>query len=188
MEEQKANGAEISDESIIGFKTGLMGPLSGIGDSICWGTFWTMFNAFAAGLAVTGNILTLLFVFAVPALLHPLGYIFTNIGYKQGVKSVKKLLSGGLLGDLVTCSNIVGLFMMGALSASIVKLSTAIQITASDKVFVIQDILDSIVPGILPLCAVFLVYYGYAKKKITPTVMVCIIVVISILGTIIGLF
>ena len=37
MEEQKTRGGEvINDASITGIKTGLMGPLAGMGDSIIW--------------------------------------------------------------------------------------------------------------------------------------------------------
>lgn len=36
MEEQKKRGEPISDASITGIKTGLMGPLAGMGDSIVW--------------------------------------------------------------------------------------------------------------------------------------------------------
>lgn len=38
MEEQKSNGADIPAEVITGIKTGLMGPVAGIGDTIIWGT------------------------------------------------------------------------------------------------------------------------------------------------------
>ena len=34
LEEQKANGEPIEDDAITGLKTGLMGPLAGVGDSI----------------------------------------------------------------------------------------------------------------------------------------------------------
>ncbi|MCV5179773.1 PTS system mannose/fructose/sorbose family transporter subunit IID, partial [Escherichia coli] len=36
MEEQKTRGEAINDASITGIKTGLMGPLAGMGDSIIW--------------------------------------------------------------------------------------------------------------------------------------------------------
>ena len=39
MEEQKAKGSGVADEAITGIKTGLMGPLAGIGDTIYWGTW-----------------------------------------------------------------------------------------------------------------------------------------------------
>ena len=38
LEEQRANGAEIDDEAINSVKSGLMGPLAGIGDTISQGT------------------------------------------------------------------------------------------------------------------------------------------------------
>ncbi|MGH2162296.1 PTS system mannose/fructose/sorbose family transporter subunit IID, partial [Enterococcus faecalis] len=36
MEEEKSNAAAISDTAITSIKTGLMGPLAAIGDSIIW--------------------------------------------------------------------------------------------------------------------------------------------------------
>ena len=36
LEEEKAIGKDISDETIINVKTGLMGPMAGIGDTIDW--------------------------------------------------------------------------------------------------------------------------------------------------------
>ena len=38
MEEERASEGEITDGAITGIKTGLMGPLAGIGDTIDWGT------------------------------------------------------------------------------------------------------------------------------------------------------
>ena len=36
MEEQKASAPELPEEAITGFKTGLMGPMAGIGDTMDW--------------------------------------------------------------------------------------------------------------------------------------------------------
>ena len=35
MEEERANGAEIEDDAVNSIKTGLMGPMAGIGDTLC---------------------------------------------------------------------------------------------------------------------------------------------------------
>ena len=48
MEEQKANGADISEASISGVKIGLMGPLAGVGDPIFWGTVRPVLAALGA--------------------------------------------------------------------------------------------------------------------------------------------
>src|SRR5699024_8439270 len=38
MEEEKANGAQLPGQVITGLKTGLMGPIAGIGDTLIHGT------------------------------------------------------------------------------------------------------------------------------------------------------
>ena len=40
LEEERANGADISDEMINGLRTGLMGPLAGVGDSLAGGIIY----------------------------------------------------------------------------------------------------------------------------------------------------
>ena len=47
MEEEKANGADYSDETINGLKVGLMGPLAGIGDTVTQGLVKTILLAIA---------------------------------------------------------------------------------------------------------------------------------------------
>ncbi len=56
--------------------------------------------------------------------------------------------------------------MMGALSASYVKITTPLKISAlKGSEVVVQQILDSIAPGLLPLAAVFAIYFYLVKKK-----------------------
>ena len=51
LEEQRANGADIDDEAINSVKSGLMGPLAGIGDTISQGTITPILLALGIGLA-----------------------------------------------------------------------------------------------------------------------------------------
>ena len=57
MEEQRANGAPITDEAINGIKTGLMGPFAGIGDTLWQGTLTPILLAFGISLGAQGNLL-----------------------------------------------------------------------------------------------------------------------------------
>ena len=59
MEEQKALGAELDNDAITSIKTGLMGPLSGIGDTLIPGVILPLLIAFAVDFAkvVTGSFL-----------------------------------------------------------------------------------------------------------------------------------
>lgn len=57
MEEERANGAPITDEAINGVKTGLMGPFAGIGDTLWQGTLTPILLAFGISLGSQGNLL-----------------------------------------------------------------------------------------------------------------------------------
>lgn len=65
LEENRANGAAIDDEMINGVKVGLMGPLSGIGDSFFQGLLAPIFLSIGISLSEGGSVL------------GPLFYIFT---------------------------------------------------------------------------------------------------------------
>lgn len=54
-------GQEIPDEVITGIKTGLMGPLAGIGDTLDWGTMQTLFTAITISFGATGSIVAPIF-------------------------------------------------------------------------------------------------------------------------------
>lgn len=54
MEEEKARGEDIPDSAITGIKTGLMGPLAGIGDTITWGMLKTIIYGIGCTMAAAG--------------------------------------------------------------------------------------------------------------------------------------
>ena len=68
--------------------------------------------------------------------------------------------------ELILGTGIVGMFMMGALSASFVKLELAAAIPVSGGGMIsIQDSLNSLVPGLLPLLCVFGIYTVIKRKR-----------------------
>lgn len=166
MEEQKANGENVTDDAITGIKTGLMGPIAGMGDAIVWAALMpiliSIFLPFASNGSALGGIM--------PLILYPLitviiSYALIHNGYTLGKKSVVSLLHGGRMKSIIFMANVIGLSMMGALSASYVSIKTPLVFSFSSGTdIVIQDILNTIAPGLLPLTAVFLIY-GYLKKK-----------------------
>lgn len=91
-------------------------------------------------------------------------------GYTLGRDSIIGLLQGGRIKELIYGANVLGLIMMGALSASYVKITTPLKISAlKGSEVVVQQILDSIAPGLLPLAAVFAIYFYLVKKgRATP--------------------
>lgn len=188
MEEQKAMGSDIPDEMITGIKTGLMGPLAGIGDTLDFGTIQTILFALGASFATTGNVVGVVFPIAFAAITFCEARFLFGLGYKLGKESIQKILSGGIINKIIDCASIVGMFMMGALSASIVKVSTPLAWTFGDKTVQLQTTLDAIAPGLLPLAAVFFVFWGIKFKKWTITRCLIILICASIIGAFLGVF
>lgn len=188
MEEEKAMGQEIPDEVITGIKTGLMGPLAGIGDTLDWGTMQTLFTAIAISFGATGSIVAPIFPCILGIWLFVEGLYLFRFGYSLGRESIRHILSGGIVKKLIDGASILGLFMMGSLSAMVVKLNTTIKFDVSGKAFIVQDVLDKIAPGLLPLGAIFLVYWMMKYKKMSITKVLCILVVLSIVGAVIKVF
>ena len=53
---------------------------------------------------------------------------------------------------------------------------------------VVQDILDSIIPGMLPLAAIMLIYLYFDKKEQAYNKILILILIISLAGSFVGLF
>ena len=189
MEEQKALGAEIPDAASTGLKTGLMGPLAGIGDTLTWGTIKTIIYSIGITFAAKGSVLGFFIAAIFPIVTYLISRAIYNLGYTVGRDSVKTLLQGGLIQELIDGTGMIGLFMMGALSAQYVSLKIPLKFAVgSGNIIAIQEILDSIAPGILPLSVVFGLYFLVKSKKFNYSVISMGTIVICLLGSLIGLF
>ncbi|MBJ7618266.1 PTS system mannose/fructose/sorbose family transporter subunit IID [Weissella confusa] len=115
LEEQRANGADIDDETIQGVKVGMMGPLAGVGDPIWWGTVRLVLGAFAAGMAQGGSIMGPIIFFVVWNVLR-MGFLWytQDLGYKQGT-NITQNLAGGAMQKITMGASILGMFIMGVL-------------------------------------------------------------------------
>lgn len=115
LEEERANGADIDDAAIQGVKIGMMGPLAGVGDPVFWGTLRPILGAFAASLALTGNIMGAVSFFVVWNVVRMAFTWYTQeLGYKQG-RNIVSDLSGGIMQKITTGASILGMFVMGVL-------------------------------------------------------------------------
>lgn len=189
MEEQKANGENITDDAITGIKTGLMGPIAGMGDAIIWAAvmpiIFSIFLPFASNGSAMGGIM--------PLILWPLStiiisYYMIHNGYTLGKKSIVSLLHGGRMKNIIFMANVIGLTMMGALSASYVTLSTPLQFSFSGgSTIVVQDVINLIAPGLLPLAAVFIIYAYLRKKGPHYTKILLTVVIVSIITSLLGI-
>ncbi|WP_213818906.1 PTS system mannose/fructose/sorbose family transporter subunit IID [Garciella nitratireducens] len=160
----------VSGEMINTTKVGLMGPLAGIGDAIDSGTVQYILIAIALPWAQGGSAMGALFPWlGFVALTYLYGFYFTRLGYRLGRSAAAEIIGGKNIRKIIDGLSVLGLFMMGILAASYVKVSSSLKWTVSGKEFVMQDILDSILPGLLPLATVLGMYWYFTKKGLKIT-------------------
>ena len=178
LEEARANGLYegkedeelVSPDVINSTKLGLMGPLAGIGDAIDSGTVQYILLAIALPWAQNGSFLgALLPWIAFVALTYSYGFYFTKLGHKLGRSAAVEIIGGSNIKKILNGLSVLGLFMMGILAASYVKVITPLTWKISGKAFVLQSILDQVLPGLLPLLVVMGVYFYFSKKGLKIT-------------------
>ncbi len=169
LEEQRALGHEdeITPEMIQSLKIGLMGPLAGIGDSVDQGIVATIPLAIFVPMAQQGSVLAAF----IPGLIYiAWSYFWSwtlfNKGYTLGKNSVLEILHSGAIKKVIDIASIVGLFMIGCLSASYVKVSTILEFAsgANGATTTVQSILDGILPNMLPFVVVMSMYLYITKR------------------------
>lgn len=186
MEESNAKNKNFDTSSINNVKVGLMGPLAGIGDSFIWGTLRIIATGVGTSLALQGNILGPILFFLIfngPAV--ALRYFGMMGGYKLGSGLLEKIQKSGLMENLTFGAAVLGLMVIGAMTASMVGINIPMMIGQGDAAVTVQSIFDEIMPCILPLGFTGFVYY-LLHKDVKVTTILIIITAIGIAGAFFG--
>lgn len=189
LEEQRAVGKPICAEAISSTKAALMGPLSSIGDSVFKATFMTIFAAIGAALALDGNPAGP-FVFLIPNVLLNVcsRWLFIKYGYELGTNLVVKMKGSSIIDKFVEGATIVGMMVVGAMIVGFVNLNIGCVWLIGEKEIILQDIINSLMPSLIPLLLVLSYYWILIKNK--KGMYICIIAsfVLGIAGKAVGLF
>lgn len=185
LEEARANGEPMDAETINGIRAGLMGPLAGLGDSIIVGTFIPILLGIALGLSTGGNPLGPIFYIVAWNVLMYFGMKFAyDQGYSLGGSAVEALVgpqSAALRSSIV----MVGTMVIGAVAATWINISTSFAVEfGADSSFALQNTLDGIMPKALNFFFVWLCWWLMTKKKISPTIVMLILVIVALVGCI----
>lgn len=153
MEKENSEDPNFDERSITAIKTALMGPMSGIGDAIFWGVLRVIAASVGISLAAQGSWLgpiMFLLIYNVPSILCR--WYLTYAGYTLGSDFLAKMNEGGLMRTITKCASILGLIMVGGMTASTVTFTSAVQfvIEGQDPIL-LQTYLDSIFKGLVPL-------------------------------------
>lgn len=189
MEKENSENPDFDSNSINPIKTSLMGPLAGIGDSIFWGVWRVICAGIAISMAQAGNVLApmvFLLLFNIPTNL--VRYYGGFLGYRLGASYIEKLYSGGLINVLTKAASIMGLMMVGGMTSSMVAFNSKLSLSMDGtEIFALQDMLDQLFVGLVPLGLTMLCFYLLTKKKLSINVLIIGVIILGILLSALGI-
>ena len=179
MEEQYAENPKTFDPKMISsLKTALMGPLSGIGDSLFQGTVRIIAMSIGISLAqqgsILGPILAMLISFAVSFLITWWG---GKLGYVKGQELIHQIAESNLMDKVMYGCSVAGLMVVGGMAATLVNVTAPL---AYGESLILQTVLDGIMPKMIPLLLTGIMYW-LVKKGVHPIVIVIACFIIGII-------
>ena len=168
MEEAKENISTIR-----AIKVSTMGPGGGIGDAVIWFTLLSVCGGIGASFSINGSWFGPIFFLVAFNLVHfALRFGLANYGYKMGVSAIANLKEQTR--KLSHAASIVGLTVIGAMTASFVRLESGLQLVRHvegvEKPFVYslqKDLIDPIMPKLLPLLWTLFILWRIKKGTST---------------------
>lgn len=183
MEAEKAHGGDVSEEFINAIKTALMGPFAGIGDSLLPGTLCPILLSIAMGLSKNGEITgPLFYIFVFLGIMLPLTWFLFNYGCRAGANAAQMVLANGIKDKVTKAAEIIGLVVVGAVTASYAKVNIGFVYTSGQMKIDLNSIINSILPGLPVLVTAFLGYFLMVKKKWSVNRMMLFFLIVAIVG------
>ena len=181
LEQQKAD-----IPTIRAVRVAAMGPLGGIGDALFWFTLVPITAGFTANLALQTSIMgPILFLLIFNAVQFLIRFWLMDMSYKLGAQAIDVFTENAQ--EFTRAVSLLGVFIVGAMTALFGATSIRIIVAEGDMVTNVQQILDGILPQLVPLALTLFMYFLIAKRNWTPTKAIMLLLVIGILGTATGI-
>lgn len=171
-------------EAANGIKTGLMGPFAGVGDTIFGVLIPTICGSIAAYMGLNGNVTGVILWLAVNMAILVFRYFTLGIGYKEGTKLITS--AKDKLDALTHAATLLGITVVGALIPVVVKANVTAKFKSGEVALKGQEILDQVMPSLLPVLIVAFVYWLLGKKRMTSSKAIVIIMAAAVLFKAIG--
>ncbi|MGX8832785.1 PTS system mannose/fructose/sorbose family transporter subunit IID [Amedibacillus sp. YH-ame6] len=179
LEQNKAD-----TDTIRSVRISAAGPLGGIGDALFWLTLVPVTAGLTANMAMEGQITgAILFLVIFNLVQFVVRWWLMHWSYNLGTKAVTMLTSNAK--EFTRAASILGIFVVGGLIAQYG--TTSIRIVIADPAINVQQMLDGILPKMLPLMITIGLYF-LIKKGWTPIKCIVLILITGILGCALGIF
>ena len=178
--------SESEKDAVVAVKAGMMGPLAGIGDSVFKLTIQAIAGSIGAVYGLQGNFLGVILMFVIYNGINiAIKYGGIILGYQKGMEFVTSGDQAKMMSNIINLATMVGVIVLGALISSSVKFNIAYVIQVEETSVNIQQLLDGVMPGLLPLIITLGLYQ--LNKRIPRKYLILVIFAILIAGTILAM-
>lgn len=156
-----------------------------MGDSIFQGMIIPICVALGISMGLQGNVSgPVIFTILILGICYPLHYWWFMAAYKQGGPIIQRLTEGGLLRTATSAVSFVGLMAAGALTARYISFQIVRAITISNMppVNVQTEVLDKLIPNMLPLLTVLGIWTLLRKGIKVNRIILLVFVISFVLG------
>lgn len=167
-----------SADAVNGIKTGLMGPFAPLGDTIFGSLVPAIMGTIAATMATEGHPWGILLWVAVAVVYDIFRWKQLEFAYKEGVKLITTMRD--TMQAIVDAASVLGVFMMGALIATMINFEITWAPTIGEKVIDIQDIMNTIFPRLVPAVFTGFVFWLLGRKGMNSTKAILIIITLAL--------
>lgn len=186
--EKDCHDGKVPGETIDAIKASLMGPTAGMFDSIFFNCLRVIGAGIAIGLCSQGNILgTFIFILLYGISQSLLKWVLLKLGYTLGTSFIDTVFNSGLMSVATRCASILGLMMVGAMTATTVGFPLNWTLNIGETSIVVSELFDAIYPGILSLALVLFMMWRI-KKGNRPTQLIIGLLIFGLLGAFLGIF
>ena len=187
MEKDVADG-KVPGQTVDAIKASLMGPTAGMFDSLFFNCLRVIIAGICIGLAETGNILgPILFFVLYAGSQEIVRWLLLKTGYTLGTSFIDAIFNSGLMTIATRSASILGLMMVGAMTATTVKFPMNWTITVGKASVEILPLFEAIYPGILCV-GLTLLMMVLIKKGRKPIQLILGLFAFGMLGALVGIF
>jgi Phosphotransferase system, mannose/fructose/N-acetylgalactosamine-specific component IID len=188
LERDRKEKDGVDVDTIESVKVALMGPTAGIGDAFFFNCVRVIAAGIGIGLASQGNVLgSLLFALLYGGSQLLFRWYMLRIGYTLGTNFIETIFESGLIKAVTKSASILGLGMVGAMVASMVNVPLAWVIKVGDGVVDVNEIINSIMPGLLSIVLLYIMV-RMIKKGRRPVTLILWVFGISMVLAFLGIF
>lgn len=183
LEQQKAD-----IPTIRAVRVAAMGPLGGIGDALFWLTLVPITAGLTANMAINGSLMgPILFLLIFNIAQFAVRYFLMHKSYELGTNAVSLFTENAK--EFTRAASILGVFIVGALVSNYGATSLRISIDQGGGAFInFQEVLDGILPQLIPLIITLMLFVLVKKHNWTPTKCIGLLFVIGLVGTAFGIW